>query len=191
MGIGLVAIKESEIVREVLSSLTGVTFEISGSTGDFRTESLHARWFLKCNDIARARTVPFVNEAWKQPDGAIWLESLPLGDTIDWIEAAYGEESAAKSIDTNYSDFGTAEFQRRFSNEYPLVHQRIQRYEEVAGLVSKNRRVHIELRNSGSKGIVVFTLAARLPKVEAKSLSKKVEVNVEALKEAYNQAMQV
>jgi hypothetical protein len=186
----LASTRESEVVREFLTKLTGATFEISQTTDDFRTESLHVKWFLKCNDISQARTIPHVNQAWKQPDGTIWLESLPLGDTIDWIEVAYGEEAAAKSIDTNYSDFGSMEFQKRFSNEYPLVYQRIQRYEEVAGLVSKSRKVHIELRNNGSKGIVVFTFAAKLTSVD-KSLDKKVEANVEALKEAYNQAMQV
>jgi hypothetical protein len=183
--------KEAEAVREVLSSLTGAEFEVSNTPDDFRNQSLNPRWFVRCKDMKQARNIPYLNEAWKQSDGTIWLESLPLGDTIDWIEAAYGEESAAKSIDVNYSDFGSKKFQAEFGSEYPLVYQRIQTYEEVAGRVSKSQKVHVELRNSGSKGIVVFTYAARLTETDAKSLSKKLEASVEALKEAYTQAMQV
>jgi hypothetical protein len=183
--------KEAEAVRETLSKLTGAKFELSNTPDDFRNLSINPRWFVRCKEMVKARNIPYVNEAWKQQDGAIWLESLPLGDTIDWIEAAYGEEAAAKSIDVNYSDFGSKKFQAEFSSEYPLVYQRIQTYEEVAERVSKLWKVHVELRNSGSKGIVVFTFAAKFTDPDAKSLSKKIETGVGALKEAYTQAMQV
>ncbi len=183
--------KEIEMVQGVLSSLTGAKFDVSSAPDDFRGQSLHPKWFLKCNDINEARKTPYVNEAWRQEDGIMWLESLPLGDTIDWIEVAYGEEAAAASIDANYSDFGSKEFQKRFGREYPLVFQRIQRYEEVADGVSRSRKVHVELRKSGSKGIVVFAFAAKIAKPDVKSLAKKIEANVEALKEAFDQAMQV
>jgi hypothetical protein len=183
--------KEAELVRETISKLTGADFEVSNTPDDFRNQSINPRWFVKCRDMTQARNIPHVNEAWKQQDGTIWLESLPLGDTIDWIEAAYGEESAAKSIDVNYSDFGSKKFQEEFGGEYPLVYQRIQTYEEVAGRVSKVRKLHIELRNSGSKGIVVFTFAAKFADTDVKSLGKKIEDCVEALREAYTEAMQV
>jgi hypothetical protein len=183
--------KEIEAVQAVLSSLTGAKFDVSNAPEDFRGQSLRSKWFLKCNDMSEARNIPYVNEVWRQEDDAIWLESLPLGDTIDWIEVAYGEEAAAGSIDVNYSDFGSKEFQKRFGREFPLVYQRIQRYEEVADGVSKSRRVHLELRKSGSKGIVVFTFAAKVAKPDIKSLTRKIQASVDALKEAYAQAMQV
>lgn len=182
--------KEIETVQLVLSSLTGAKFDVSGAPDDFRGQSLRPKWFLRCDDMDKARSIPYVNEAWRQDD-VVWLESLPLGDTIDWIEVAYGEEAAAASIDTNYSDFGSKDFQKRFGREFPLVYQRIQRYEEVADQVSKGRKLHLELRKSGSKGIVVFTFAAKITKPEVKSLARKVEASVDALKEAYGQAMQV
>jgi len=49
----------------------------------------------------------------------------------------------------------------------------------------------VELRNNGSKGIVVFTLGARLADSDIESLAKRIEANVDALKEAYTQAMSV
>jgi hypothetical protein len=186
-----VATKESEVVQETLSTITGVNFEATNTPDDFKNQSLHPRWFVKCVDTSRARDIPYVNEAWRQEDGTIWLESLPLGDTIDWIEVAYGEEAAARSLDVNYSDFGTKEFQTGFGSEYPLVYQRIQTYVEVAARVSRTRKVHVELRNSGSKGIVVFTFATKIMVSSTKTLGKKVEAGVEALKEAYAQTMQV
>jgi hypothetical protein len=182
--------KEAESVKEMLSKLVGSVFEVSNTPDDFQNQSIHPRWFLKCNDRSQANNTPYVNEAWKQPDGTVWLESAPLGDTIDWIEMAYGEEAAAKSIDVNYSDFVSKEFQETFGREYPLVYQRIQQYSEIATQVSSARKVQIELRNSGSKGIVVFTFAAKMKDVEAKSLEKKLSANVEALKDAYTQSMQ-
>lgn len=183
--------KEIETVQEILSSLTATRFEITNVPDQFRNRSLQPKWFLKCSDMKRARVVPYLNEIWKQENGEIWLESLPLGDTIDWIEVAYGEESAAASIDVNYSEFDSKEFQARFDREYPLVYQRIQRYEEVADRVSREKKVHLNLRKSGSKGIVVFTFAAKIAKADSKTLAKKLGTGVDALKEAYAQAMQV
>jgi hypothetical protein len=187
----LAKITEAESVRQLLSNLTGAEFEISNTPDDFRNQSINPKWFLKCKDMKQAREIPHINEAWKQKDGTIWLESLPLGDTIDWIEAAYGEEAAAKSIDVNYSDFGSKKFQNEFGNEYPLVYQRVKTYEELAVRVSKVSKVHLELRNSGSKGIVVFTFASIIKGVTSKSMGKKLELNVGALRDAYTQAMQV
>jgi hypothetical protein len=183
--------KEAESVRETLSNLTGAKFEVSNTPDDFRNQSINPKWFVRCKEMVQARDIPYVNEAWKQQDGMIWLESLPLGDTIEWIEAAYGEEAAAKSIDANYSDFGSKKFQVEFGGEYPLVYQRIQTYDEVAARVSKLRKAHVELRNNGSKGIVVFTFAAKFTAADVKSLGEKIEANVEALKEAYTEAMRV
>jgi hypothetical protein len=183
--------KEAESVSEILSKLTGAKFEVSNTPDDFRNQSINPRWFVRCREMTQARNIPHVNEVWRQPDDTIWLESLPLGDTIDWIEAAYGEEAAAKSIDVNYSDFGSKKFQVEFGGEYPLVYQRIQTYHEVAGRVSKVRKVHVELRNSGSKGIVVFTFASRFKGSSGTSLSRKIEASVDALKAAYTEAMQV
>lgn len=182
---------EAEAVREVLSSITQVHFEVTNVPDDFQTQSLHARWFIQCLDTKEARAVPHVNKAWQQEDGSVWLESLPLGDTIDWIEVAYGEEAAARSLDTNYSDFGTKDFQAGFGNTFPLVYQRIQTYAEVASRISKEKKVHLELRNNGSKGIVVFTFVSKIGLHDSKTLSTKVEASVEALKEAYTRAMQV
>ena len=183
--------KEVDAVRDTLSSLTGASFEITNTPDDFQSQSLHPAWFVKCTNLAQARTVPHVNEAWKQQDGSIWLESMPLGDTIDWIEVAYGDEAAAQSLDVNYSDFGTKEFQAKFGREYPLVYQRIQTYAEVASRVSKARKVSVELKNSGSKGIVVFTFVTKIVDPKSTTLSKKITAAVEAMKDAYAQAMQV
>ena len=183
--------KEAETVRETLSNLTKTDFGVTDAPDDFQNRVVRPRWFVKCVDVRQARSIPHVNAAWKQQDGYIWLESLPLGDTIEWIEVAYGEEAAARSLDANYSDFGTKEFQAGFGRNYPLVFQRIQTYVEVADRVSKVRKVHLELRNNGSKGIVVFTLAARITADDAKTLEKKIGSAVDALAEAYAQAMQV
>jgi hypothetical protein len=181
--------KEANEVKDILSNLTGLRFEITNAPDDFRSRFIHPEWFLSCLDSKEAKKFPYVNEAWKDQDGGLWLESLALGDTIDWIEVAYGEDAAANSIDLDYTNFASEKFQAEFGARYPLVRQRIQSYEEIAEGVSKVRKVHLEVRNSGSKGIVVFTLVAKLS-MGTKSLDKRLEVSVAALREAYTQATQ-
>ena len=182
--------KEVDTVVEVLSRLTGASFVVADSS-DIQAKLPRPKWVVRCTDMRQGRRIPYVNEAWKQKDGSLWLASLPLGDTIDWIEVAYGEEAAARSLDVNYSDFGKKEFQSEFGREYPLVYQRILTYAEIATHVSKARNVNLELRNSGSKGIVVFSFASKIKVSDSSPLEKKIGRSVEALKEAYTQAMEI
>jgi hypothetical protein len=180
---------EAEVVKSLLSSITGAPFRISSPEADESFLKEKPIWFVWCPDAFYLDKMGHTQRAWRDSSGIV-LESAILGDTIDWLELAYGEEAAAKSLDMDFSNFSSKEFRVEFASEFPLVHQRIQTYEAIATEVSKNRRIHIELRHNGSKGIVVFTFAARF-EADSKSLTKKVEVNVEALREAYQQAAQI
>jgi len=103
---------------------------------------------------------------------------------------SYGEEAGAESLDLNYSDFSDRKLRAEFERKYPLVQQRIQYCELIAEEAAKKHGVHLELRSSGSKGIVVFTLAARISAQDSASLGKHVDACVAALRDAYAQAMQ-
>jgi len=182
-------VSEVETVRKAIMKLTGAEFVIANPS-ELHPGYHNLDWFIQRSDLRKLREVAHINSAWKERQGPVWIESSPLGDTVDWIESAYGDEAAANSLDTDYSDFQSKAFQAEFGALYPVVLRRIQRYADIVEDISKSRRVHLELRKSGSKGIVVFTLAARIGDVDSKTLEKKLETNIEALKEAFHLATQ-
>ena len=181
-------ISEQELVRETVSKATGARFEVVAPHPAFPLAVDRLEWFMRCRnqeDIAKA---PYLNAVWKEKGVGIWLESLAVGDTIDWIELAYGDEKAGASLDIDYSRFEDAAFQEDFKQRFPIVMARIREYEQVAADVSKKRRVRLQIRRAGSKGMLVFTVAALVqsPKRGARGLwGLAVQRSVSALKEAY------
>ena len=54
--------------------------------------------------------------------------------------------------------------------------------------ISKTRRVHLEIRRAGSKGMLLFTIAARVDRPKGAGLEylrSAIKKNASALKEAY------
>jgi hypothetical protein len=181
---------EGELVLRLVSQATDAKFEIIRQTPENPLPIKDVEWFIRCRNREDIGKTPYLNSVWKLKGGPIWLESLALGDTLGWIGSSYSEEAAEESIDLNYSEFSDEKFRAAFGNRYPLVQQRIQSLELIAEEVGKNHKVHVELRSIGSKGIVVFTLAARIFAQDPASLSKQVEACVAALRDAYRQATQ-
>jgi len=181
-----VKVTEQDFVRETVSKATGVTFEVVAPHPAFPLAADSLKWFMRCRNREEIAKAPYLNAVWKEKSG-IWLESLALGDTIDWIEIAYGEEQASKSLDLDYSRFEDPTFEAEFARRFPIVMGRIREYEGVAATVSKKRKVDLEIRRAGSKGMLVFTLAARVdvPKAATlKPLGSAITKNASALKEA-------
>ena len=187
---GAPKVSEQELVRETVSEATGALFEVVAPHPAFPLAVDRLEWFMRCRnreDIAKA---PYLNALWKEKGVGIWLESLAVGDTIDWIELAYGDEKAGESLDIDYSRFEDSSFQEDFKQRFPIVMARIREYEQLAADVSKKRKVRLQIRRAGSKGMLVFTVAALLqsPKRgESGSLGSAVKKSVAALKEAYQQ----
>jgi hypothetical protein len=180
---------EQEFVKEALSKATGVHFEVVAPHPAFPLAVDKLEWFMRCrrgDEIAKA---PYLNAVWKERGGRIWLESLAVGDTIDWIEMAYGEERAGDSLDLDYSRFDDPVFQAEFNRRFPIVMGRIREYEAVAAGISKRRRLTLEIRRAGSKGMLVFTIAALVvtPRSATReSLRSAIRKNVSVLKQAYD-----
>jgi hypothetical protein len=149
------------------------------------------QWFLRCRNQEDIERTPYLNSVWKLRDGPIWLESLAIGDTFAWIGSAYGEEAAADTLDLNFSGFGDKKVREQLESKFPNTYRRIRSSELVAADAGRRHHVHVELRSSGSKGIVVFTVAAQISAPKARTLAKQVGACVEALKEAYQGAMEL
>ena len=183
-------VSEEELVRETVSEATGARFEVVPPHPAFPLAVDRLEWFMRCRNQEDIVKAPYLNAVWKEKGAGIWLESLAVGDTIDWIELAYGDEKAGESLDLDYSRFEDPSFQETFKQRFPIVMARIREYEQVAADVSKKRRVRLQIRRAGSKGMLVFTVAAlvRSPKRGAReSLGSAVKRSVLALREAYQQ----
>jgi hypothetical protein len=187
---GAPKVSEQELVRETVSKATGALFEVVAPHPAFPLAVDRLEWFMRCRnqeDIAKA---PYLNAVWKERGVGIWLESLAVGDTIDWIELAYGDEKAGASLDIDYSRFEDAAFQEDFKQRFPIVMARIREYEQVAADVSKRRRVQLQIRRAGSKGMLVFTVAAlvKAPKrASLASVASALRKSVSAMKGVYQQ----
>jgi hypothetical protein len=181
---------EEEFVRETVSKATGVHFEVVAPHPAFPLAVDKLEWFMRCRNKDEIARAPYLNTVWKEKGVGLWLESLAVGDTIDWIELAYGEERAGESLDIDYSQFDDPSFQAEFSRKFPIVLGRIREYEEAVAAISKRKRCNLEIRRAGSKGMLVFTIAARvdMPKrATRRELSSAIVKSVSALKEAYGQ----
>ncbi len=187
-------LSEEEDLREVLTEVTGVHFEIITPPPGFPLSQRNLRWFIRCRNGEEIAKSPHVNAAWRGEEGPIWLESLAIGDTIDWIELAYGEDRAAESLDLDYSYFDDPSFQAEFKRKYPVVLSRIKEYSDIVARISSKSSVHLEIRHMGAKGMLIFTLAARLNsgrRLSRQSLTNIVKKNVAAMKEAYAEILEV
>jgi len=179
---------EQEFVRQEVSKATGVHFEVVAPHPAFPLAVDHLEWFMRCRNKDEIAKAPYLNAVWKERGAGIWLESLAVGDTIDWIELAYGDQRASDSLDIDYSRFDDPTFQEDFKQKFPIVLGRIKEYEQAAADTSKKRKVHVEIRRAGSKGMLVFTIATlvKSPKsVTRPSLRLALRKSAFALREAY------
>jgi len=185
--------REQRLVIETVRDLLGVNFEIVNAPVEFPAPSKDLRWLMRCRKREEIERAPFLNTIWMQNDGTLWLESLVLGDTVEWIENAYDEESAATSIDIDYAGLDEEGFRSEFGSRFPLVLDRIKAYQETAARYSSSSWAHLEIRRSGSKGILVFTLAARVStfKVKEESIVLSLRKAVNGLSAAYSEITQI
>ncbi len=180
---------EKEFVRETVSKATGVHFEIVEPHPGFPLSLERLEWFMRCRNKDEIGRAPYLNTVWKEKRVGMWLESLAVGDTIDWIELAYGEEGVNQSLDIDYSRLEKDPvFQRDLEQKYPIVMERIKRYESEISRIAKKRRVHLELKRVGSRGMLVFTIAALVePRKTLASLGAALEKSIDAMREAYTE----
>jgi hypothetical protein len=181
-------VNEQELTRDTILEATGVHFETVAPHPAFPLPLEKLEWFMRCRNKDEITKAPYLNAAWKEKDGEIWLESLAVGDTIDWIEIAYGEERATESLDLDYSQFDDTSFQAEFNRRFPLVLGRIKEYEKTVTEISKEKGLHLQIRRTGSRGMLVFTVAARVDSrknASSQSLAASINKCISALKEAY------
>jgi hypothetical protein len=123
---------------------------------------------------------------WENEADEIWTESSPLGDTMRWIEADYGEEGcieAKKAIDFTSFD---SEIRKRLWDKFPFVEARLVGYEKALAKISSKRGLQLRIRYETSKKIVFFYMVAIIDArgLDLQSKIERIRINIEALKEA-------
>ena len=185
---------EQEFVRDTVSEAAGVHFQVVAPHPAFPLAADRLEWFMRCRNGEEIAKAPYLNAVWKERGAGIWLESLAVGDTVDWIELAYGDEKVGESLDIDYSRFDDPSFQQDFSQRFPIVMRRIREYEQIAADISKKRKVKLQIRRAGSRGMLVFTVAALVQSPKGAthaSLKSALKKNVAALKETHQQIAQL
>ena len=176
---------EAEEVRQWVSKLTRANFQIT-DPGRYALQPEKVKWFFWCPEITEMREIPYLNVVWADKSGNIYLDSMPVGNTTDWVESAYGEEAARRSMDMDFADFSRArdEFERAF----PLVGKRITEYEKTASDVSTRRNLLIDIFYHGRKGRATLRLRGRIPAGDSSTgpVWDRIEATVKALKEAFD-----
>ena len=170
-------LSEVEEVRYLVSLLSPARFEIT-DPGRYPVRSENLKWFAWCPEITEMREDPYVNVAWGDKSGNVYFDSMPVGNTTSWVESAYGEEAACRSMDIDFGDFSKArgEFERIF----PLVGERITVYEKIVCDVSTERNVRLEIFYHGRKGRATLRLRGSLPAGVRISIESTVDALVEA-----------
>jgi len=183
---------EAELVREVVSGVTGAKFEVVSPPPGFPFPK-GLEWLVRCRSLPDIKKVPYLNTVWREADGPVWLESLVLGDSVDWIGLAYGPEMADESLNLDYARMDDAAFKAELGKRFPLVLERLERYSGIAARVSAKTKTHLEIRRAGSGGMIVFTLAARMnvTRPSRASLLRRVRGNVGALRVAYSEILEL
>jgi hypothetical protein len=183
-------VDDADFVKEALLNETGAHFEVIAPHPAFPIPMDKLAWFMRARNREEITRAPYVNAIWKEKGGVFWFESLAIGDTVEWIELAYGEERATQSLDLDYSGFDDPAFQAEFRRRFPIVLDRVREYEAIAARISKSSGVRMEVRRVGTRGLLVFTFAVRLDMPERatlKPLGAAITKSVAALKQAYDE----
>jgi len=174
---------EAAEVSRLVSSITNSRFEIT-TPGKYPLQRASVKWFIWCPEITEAREIPFLNVVWADA-GNLYFDSLPIGNTVSWVEAAYGEEQAQESMNIDYADF--AEACRILNQKFPLAGERISRYEKISSGISAKEGIQVGLFIHGRKGRATVRLRVQVPAPDSvdENVRREISHAVKTLKVAW------
>jgi hypothetical protein len=182
--------EEAYSLRDIISKVTGVGYDVREALPDFPPPGNHASWYLLGREFRGPSGTPYASTVWEDRDGRVYLESMYIGNTTEWIGPTYGEAGVIRGLKIDYSVFDRA--RKSLAEMFPLVEERLDRYESILTNTSSKYHVNLRLRCDGGMGGATFFIVA---KIEGKGLTaeKKAETikqNVEALRAAWNEIAQ-
>lgn len=179
--------KEAYSLREIVSAATGSTYDIREALPQFPPADNHASWYLLGRELAGpANTLP-AHTVWEDGTGRIFIRSIYLGNTTEWIGEVYGQTGATAAIRLDYSDFTAA--RKALVEKFPIVERRVGRYEGILATISTKHHVALSLLCIGEKGLATFYVVAKIETTRPteKEKTEMIRLNVEALREAWRE----
>lgn len=175
-------------VRGAISQITGVDFQIREPDSIDRAHVGMTRWFVVCREVLDIGKVPYVNVVWADKHDRIWLESITIGDSLEWIEQHYGDRGLVRAQKMDLTDFPKPEVLEEFANRFPKVMRRLEKYEGILRETSSKYGIHLEMRYQTSKERISLRLAATISENETSTRSQHVAIKgaVEAMKDVYD-----
>lgn len=177
--------EEAYSLRDVISKVTGMEYSIREALPDFPPPADHATWYLLGREFRRPKGTPYANVLWEDGAGNIFIQSIEIGGSADWIGPIYGEEGviAAMRIDYSNADRG----RKAFAKKFPAVEKRVRRYEEIVSDISSKHHVAMSLQCDGDVGNGTFRIETKIPGDRTEKDTEVIKRNLEALKEAWNE----
>ncbi|TMP99695.1 MAG: hypothetical protein E6K99_04105 [Thaumarchaeota archaeon] len=175
-------------VRGAISQITGVDFQIREPDSIDRAHVGMTRWFVVCREVLDIGKVPYVNVVWADKHDRIWLESITIGDSLEWIEQHYGDRGLVGAQKMDLTDFPKPEVLEEFANRFPKVLRHLEKYEGILREASSKYGIHLEMRYQTSKERISLRLAATISENETSTRSQHVAIKgaVEAMKDVYD-----
>ncbi|HUI00602.1 MAG TPA: hypothetical protein VLX56_03105 [Nitrososphaerales archaeon] len=178
--------EEAYSLRDVISKVTGLEYDIREASQDFPPTADRASWYLHGREFRLPKGTPYASSLWEDQEGNLMIRSMYIGDSTEWIGPIYGERGiiAAMKIDYANPELG----RKTFAKKFPAVERRIHDYEAILAKVSSVRHVSLSLQPTGENADATFFIGARIEwrDLTAEKKEEEMRLNVDALKEAWN-----
>jgi len=177
----------SELTRGLVNQFTNSHFEISDPKG-YPVPRDKLNWFMWCPEILEVRTHPYIEVIWADKQDNVYLESMPIGNILDWVEQSNGEDAVRQVLRMDLTGLGTRELKSLLGKIFPTIESRLATYEDIAEKVSSRRQVKLELIWHGRKGATACRLrcVVHLNDSSRESMKTNLESGLSALREAFD-----
>ena len=177
--------EDAHSLRDVVSKVTGMEYGIREALPYFPPPADHATWYLLGREFRRPKGTPYANVLWEDGARNIFVQSIEIGGSEDWIGPIYGEEGiiAAMRMDYSTPDRG----RKTIAKKFPEVEKRIRRHEGIVSDISSKHHVVMSLQRDGEVGNGTFRIETKITRDRTKKDIEAIKRNVEALKEAWSE----
>lgn len=177
---------ESEVVRDLLSSITGVPFRIDEPKENRLLLRKRAVWFVWATSITHSRLIGPLKAAWKDADGSIWLETSKIADMVELVERRYGQASLVRMPDGTPGVAPSGMLPDEVAN-FPQVVKLLKECERIVAEISEKTGMQVKVLYDGGEGVTTFRIGARIdtPGSDEEALRQRVVATAKLLKEAY------
>ena len=180
----------AEKVRDVLTSITGAPFSITEPGPHRLLLRQNSVWFVANLDLAYLDRTAYLDRAWEDRQGALWLETSEIADMIALVEREYGEKGAAEMPDVKPGVTPSGGIPDEVTG-YPRVVSLLREYDRIATEVGTRNGVELKLLYDGGVGVTTVRIGGRVPAVPSsgEAMKETVESVAKALREAYERVV--